>query len=156
MKTRSIHVFLDLTEVADFRWKNTDASRTQGMCRAICMFGCSFGKVSLCQVSSWICVTCRIHTPHMTWYLGYVWQILRPLKVFALTSVSNPEKTILNKVKIWEMTFFQVIKTLIMQVTTKLKTQCTISNVSCYKLIWNARFGPLLREALCWIKELSG
>ena len=31
---------------ADFRWKNADVSRTQGVCHMICMFfGSSVGKV---------------------------------------------------------------------------------------------------------------
>ena len=31
-------LFLDIANVADFRWKNADANRTQGVCHAILMF----------------------------------------------------------------------------------------------------------------------
>ena len=43
---QSISVFLNITEVADFRWKNADVSRTEGVCHVIYMFfGSSLGKV---------------------------------------------------------------------------------------------------------------
>ena len=35
---QSIYVFLDMKEVADFRWKNADVSKTQGVCRVIYTF----------------------------------------------------------------------------------------------------------------------
>ena len=41
-----IYVYLDVTERADFRWKNADVSRTQRLCQGICVFfGSSLGKV---------------------------------------------------------------------------------------------------------------
>ena len=50
---QSISVFLDITEVADFPWKNADASRTQGVCLALYIhFGSSLGMVYPCQVLS--------------------------------------------------------------------------------------------------------
>ena len=59
----SIFVFLDLAKFADFRWKNGDVSRTQGVCHVIHIhFGPSVDKVYF--VPSFIIV-------------GYVWQILR-------------------------------------------------------------------------------
>ena len=43
---QSIFVFPDITKVAGFWWKNTQVSRTQGVCRVIYMFfGSSLGKV---------------------------------------------------------------------------------------------------------------
>ena len=43
---QSIYVFLDVAKFADFRRKNADVSRTQGMCHAIyTFFGSSLGKV---------------------------------------------------------------------------------------------------------------
>ena len=42
----SIFVFLDIEKFADFRYKNIDVSRTQGMCHVIhIVFGSSLGKV---------------------------------------------------------------------------------------------------------------
>ena len=42
----SISVFLDIAKFADFRLKNADVSRTQGMCHVIyTFFGSSLGKV---------------------------------------------------------------------------------------------------------------
>ena len=35
---QSISVFLDIKNFADFRWKNTDVSRTQGVCHVIHIF----------------------------------------------------------------------------------------------------------------------
>ena len=35
MKMQSLSVFLDIAKFADFRWKNTDVSRTQGVCHVI-------------------------------------------------------------------------------------------------------------------------
>ena len=50
---QSIFVFPDVTNVADFRGKSADVSRTQGVCHAIYIFlGSSLGKVQLCQISS--------------------------------------------------------------------------------------------------------
>ena len=50
---QSIFVFVDIAKFADFRRKNADVSRTQGMCHVIYIpFGSSLGKVQLCQVSS--------------------------------------------------------------------------------------------------------
>ena len=41
-----IYVFLDITKIADFQWKNADVSRTQGVCHVIYIFfGLSLGKV---------------------------------------------------------------------------------------------------------------
>ena len=46
MKIQSTSVFLDIAKLADFRWKNNDVSRTQGVCQAIqIIFGSSLGKV---------------------------------------------------------------------------------------------------------------
>ena len=43
---QSISVFLDITEFADFLWKNADVSRTQGVCHVIhIFFGSSLGRV---------------------------------------------------------------------------------------------------------------
>ena len=43
---QSIFVFLDITKVADLRWKNADVSRTLGVCHVTFMFfGSSLGKV---------------------------------------------------------------------------------------------------------------
>ena len=42
----SISIFLDIVKFADFRWKNADVSRTQGVCHLILIFfGSSLGKV---------------------------------------------------------------------------------------------------------------
>ena len=39
-------VFLDIEKFADFRWKNADVSRAQGMCHVIhILFGSSLGKI---------------------------------------------------------------------------------------------------------------
>ena len=43
---QSISVFLDIAKLADFPLKNTDVSRTQGVCHMIYIF---FGS-SLCMV----------------------------------------------------------------------------------------------------------
>ena len=49
---QSTSVFLDKTKFANFRLKNADVSRTQGLCPLIhIFFGCSLGKVQLCKVS---------------------------------------------------------------------------------------------------------
>ena len=46
IKMQSIPVFPDITKIADFRWKNADVSRTQGVCHVIhIFFGSSLGKV---------------------------------------------------------------------------------------------------------------
>ena len=43
---QSIPVFPDILKNADFWWKNTDASRTQGVCHVIYVFfGSYLGKV---------------------------------------------------------------------------------------------------------------
>ena len=43
---QSISGFLDLAKFANFRWKNGDVSRTQGLCLVIHIsFGYSKGKV---------------------------------------------------------------------------------------------------------------
>ena len=43
---KSISVFLDITKFADFRLKNADVSRTQGVRHVILiLFGSSLGKV---------------------------------------------------------------------------------------------------------------
>ena len=43
---QSISVLFDTTKFADFRSKNADVSRTQGMCHVIHMlFGSSLGKI---------------------------------------------------------------------------------------------------------------
>ena len=54
-------VFLDITKVADFQWKNADVSRTQGVCHVIYIFWFFFRQGI--TVSSFISV-------------GSVWQIL--------------------------------------------------------------------------------
>ena len=42
---QSMSVFLDIAKFADFRWKNADVSRIQGMCHVIyTFFGSSLGK----------------------------------------------------------------------------------------------------------------
>ena len=38
IKMQSMFVFLDITKFADFRGKNADVSRTQGVCHVIHMF----------------------------------------------------------------------------------------------------------------------
>ena len=43
---QSISVFLDITKVADFRWKNADICRMQGVCHVIdIFFEYSLGKI---------------------------------------------------------------------------------------------------------------
>ena len=43
---QSISVFLDIVKFSDFWWKNTDVSRTQGLCHVIHMFlGFLGGKI---------------------------------------------------------------------------------------------------------------
>ena len=50
---QSISVFLDITKVGDFWWKNADVSWKEGVCHvANIFFGSCLGKVQLCQVSS--------------------------------------------------------------------------------------------------------
>ena len=45
IKIKSLPVFLDITKVAYFRWKNADVSWTQEVCHVIHMFfGCYLGK----------------------------------------------------------------------------------------------------------------
>ena len=39
---QSVSVFIDITKVADFSWKNADVRRTQGVCHVIHVY---FGKV---------------------------------------------------------------------------------------------------------------
>ena len=44
-KELDISVFLDITKVVDFQWKNVDVSRTQEVCHVIyILFGSSLGK----------------------------------------------------------------------------------------------------------------
>ena len=46
IKMQPMSVFLDITKVANFQWKNADVSRTQDVCHMIYMvFGSSLGKV---------------------------------------------------------------------------------------------------------------
>ena len=46
IKMQSIPVFPDVTKIANFWWKNADASRTQVVCHVIfVLFGSSLGKV---------------------------------------------------------------------------------------------------------------
>ena len=45
---KSISVFLDIQKFADFRWKDVDVSRTQGVCSVIhifFLFRSTLGKV---------------------------------------------------------------------------------------------------------------
>ena len=43
---QSVAVFPDILKIADFRWKNADVSRTQGVCHVIYVFfGSSLGTV---------------------------------------------------------------------------------------------------------------
>ena len=43
---QSTSEFLDIAKFADFRWKNANVSKTQGMCHVILIvFGTSLGKV---------------------------------------------------------------------------------------------------------------
>ena len=43
---QSVSVFSDKAKFADFRWKNSDVSKTQGVCHVIhIFFGTSLGKV---------------------------------------------------------------------------------------------------------------
>ena len=54
-------VFLDIAKFTDFRWKNADVSRTQGLCQVIHIFCIFFGE--------------GITAPSFI-IVGYVWQIL--------------------------------------------------------------------------------
>ena len=50
---KSTSVFLDITKVADFWWKNADVSRIDGVHHVIYIFfWSSLGKVQLSQISS--------------------------------------------------------------------------------------------------------
>ena len=43
---QSVGVFPGILKIADFRWKNADVSRTQGVCHMVYVFfGSSLGKV---------------------------------------------------------------------------------------------------------------
>ena len=43
---QSVPVFVDITKIADFRFKNADVSRTQGVCQVIfAFFGSTLRKV---------------------------------------------------------------------------------------------------------------
>ena len=42
---QSLSVFLDITKLVDFWWKNVDVSRQQGACHMIYIFGSLLGKV---------------------------------------------------------------------------------------------------------------
>ena len=76
---QSIFVFSDITKFADFRWKNADVSRIQGVGHKIhIFFGSSLGQVS--------------PLPILT-FAGYVWQILGTVDIFGPLSMSNPEKS---------------------------------------------------------------
>ena len=44
---QSIFAFLDITKVDDFRWKNSDVSRTQVVCHVIYIY---FVRSSVCHV----------------------------------------------------------------------------------------------------------
>ena len=45
-KMQSLSVFVDITKFPDFRWKNADVSRNQGVCHVIFVFfWSSLGKV---------------------------------------------------------------------------------------------------------------
>ena len=52
-------VFLDIAKFSDFRWKNVDVSRTQGVCHVILIcFGSSLGNVNCAKFHHCrICVT---------------------------------------------------------------------------------------------------
>ena len=54
MYQNAIYIYISwYKKFADFRWKNDDISRTQGVCHVIQIIsGSSSGKVYLCQVSS--------------------------------------------------------------------------------------------------------
>ena len=71
---QSTSEFLDIAKFADFRWKNADVSKTQGMCHVILIvFGTSLGKVFI--------------------IVGYMWQIVGMGGPFwTPESVSSPEK----------------------------------------------------------------
>ena len=46
IKMQPLSVYLDITKITDFRWKDADVSRTQGVCQVIYIFfGSSLGKV---------------------------------------------------------------------------------------------------------------
>ena len=59
---QSVYAFLDITKVADFRWKNADAERTQGVRHMIHV--------------SWISFSYGIIVPSFIIVLGYAWQVL--------------------------------------------------------------------------------
>ena len=43
---QSIDIFLDITKIADFDWKNADVGRTPGVCHVLYIFiGSTLGKV---------------------------------------------------------------------------------------------------------------
>ena len=44
---QSLSVFRDITKVADFRWKNADVSRTQGVCHTIYAFFGSYLGITM-------------------------------------------------------------------------------------------------------------
>ena len=83
IKIQSISVFLHVTKFTDFRWKNADVSRSQGVSYVIHMiFGSSLGIT----VPSFIIV-------------GYIWQILGRGSLFALHLWKILKRSILNRVK---------------------------------------------------------
>ena len=74
---QSIPVFLDVTKVADLRWKNADVSRTHGMSDMIYIFFLIFFRQGTTVPSSII--------------VGYVWQILGR-GAFCSPTREQPEK----------------------------------------------------------------
>ena len=53
IEMQSTSVYLDIAKFANFKWKNPDVSRTQGLFHVInIFFGSSLGKVPLCEVLS--------------------------------------------------------------------------------------------------------
>ena len=82
----SIFVFLDITKVANLRWRNSDVSRTQGVCRVIYIFfGSSLGKLGI-NVASFIVA-------------GYVWQFIGKGGLFAPHPWAALKRPILNRVE---------------------------------------------------------
>ena len=83
IKIQSISVFLHVTKFTDFRWKNADVSRSQGVSYVIHMIlGSSLGIT----VPSFIIV-------------GYIWQVLRRGNIFAPHPWTTPKRPIPNRVK---------------------------------------------------------
>ena len=80
-------VFLDLAKFAEFRWKNADVSRTQGVCHLIhIFFGSSLGKYNCSKFNHWrICVTDFKEAAFLA--SSYPW--------------AAPKKPILNRDELW-------------------------------------------------------